>query len=285
MKKLACIFILISSFTYSVADEVLNSSPLGPQDTALNPTENNITWGLFFGLTLGVDFIKNYPNTDTNLTSYNYSKDGTEAGKYPSFNGINTEAKIGLIKTTKNFGFRMYGYYGRGWDSMESFGLDYTPLNADGYYENAYLDTEYYGGMIDLLFGAFQDSGITGYFSIGGGYQFTNYKLSGKIGLGYKNNSFLDDDIYNASLSGTKFIQSPVANVGMGFLISKHHLFEINLRYLFINPVFVSESQTNLVGTAGSSVYQKTIPDNTPIMIKQTIGYNMNLTFNYMYKF
>lgn len=285
MKKLACIFILISSFTYSVADEATSKKPLMPQDKVAKPVGDNITWGLFFGLSLGVDFIKNHPNTDVNLTSYNYSKDGTDAGGHPSFNGINAEAKIGLLKTTKNFGLRMYGYYGRAWDSMRSFGLNYTPLNADEYYENAYLNAEYYGGMIDLLFGGFQDSDNTMYFSIGGGYQLTNYKLSGNIALGYKNNAFLDDDIYSASLSGDKFIQSPVANIGMGVLLSKHHLFEINLRYLFINPVFLSESQTNLVGTAGSMVHNKPIPDNTPITIKQTIGYNMNLTFNYMYKF
>lgn len=285
MKKLACIFILISSFSYSFADEMYSQKPSTIQDQVVKPTDNNITWGLFFGVTLGTDFIKNNLSTDVNLTSYNYSKDGTDAGQNPSFGGINGEARLGLIKTTKNIGFRVYGYYGRSWDFMESFGLSYTPINADGYYENAYLDAQYYGGMIDFLFGGFQDADTTVYFSVGGGYQLTNYKLTGNIGLGYKNNDYLDDDLYRSSLSGNRFIQSPVANIGVGAMINKHHLFEINLRYLFINPTFLSESKTDLVGTAGSSLYKKYIPDNTPITIRQSISYNMNLTFNYMYKF
>lgn len=284
MKKLVCIFILISSLSYSFADEAPINSPLMNKDDVDKPTGNNITWGLFFGLTLGTDFIGSNLHTNLNLTSYNYSKDGTDAGKNPSFGGINAEAKIGLVKTAKNVGFRIYGYYGRGWESMDTFGLNYTPINADGYYENAYLDAEYYGGMIDLLFAGFQDSNITTYFSIGGGYQITNYKLSGNISLGYRNGAFLDDDIYRSSLSGDKLTQSPVANIGMGIMIDKHHFFEVNLRYLFVNPIFVSESQTDLVGTAGSSVYQKYIPNNTPIGIRESIGYNMNLTFNYIYK-
>lgn len=285
MKKLACMFILISSFSYIFGDEFTGDKPQIIQDQVVAPTSNNITWGLFFGLTLGADFIKNDLDTNVNLTSYNYSKDGTDAGKYPSFGGINIEARLGLIKTTKNIGFRIYGYYGRAWDSMESFGLSYTPVNADGYYENAYLDAKYYGGMIDFLFGGFQYNDSTVYFSVGGGYQLTSYRLTGNVGLGYKNNDFLDDDIYRSSLSGDRFIQSPVANIGIGAMINKHHLFEINLRYLFINPIFVSESKTELVGTAGSSAYQKSIPDDTPITIRESIGRNMNLTFSYMYKF
>lgn len=284
MKKLACIFILISSFSYSFGDEVPSNKPLTIENAVDRPISNNLTWGLFFGLTLGTDLIKNNFDTNVNLTPYNYSKDGTDAGEKPSFGGINIEGKLGFIKTTKNMGFRIYGYYGRAWDSMETFGLDYTPVNADGYYENAYLDASYYGAMVDLLFAGFQDTNVTMYFSIGGGYQFTDYKLRGKVSLGYKNSALLDDDIYRSNLSGNSLIQSPVANIGMGVMLNKHHLFEINLRYLFVNPIFVSESQTDLVGTAGSSVQKKYIPDNTPITIRESIGYNMNLTFSYIYK-
>ncbi|MDO7252648.1 hypothetical protein [Helicobacter cappadocius] len=272
---------LVNSF----GNEMPNTKPLVNVNDTNTVVGDNITGGLFFGLSAGADFINNHFKTDQNLTSYNYSKDGEKAGNTPSFSGFNLEGKLGLIKTTKNIGIRIYGYYGRAWDSMETFGLQYTPINANSYYESAYLDSEYYGGMLDILFGGFQTGDITGYFSIGGGYQFTHYKLSGTVSLGYANTYFLDDDIYRSNLSGNEYIQSPVANIGGGVIVNKHHMFEINLRYLFINPIFINDSETKMIGTAGFPIYKKNIPDNTPITIRESIGYNFNLTFNYMYIF
>lgn len=275
--------ILIISCNYSLAEQMPINSPAIVDEN--KPLTNNITWGLFFGMTLGFDMARNDLNTDANLTSYNYSKDGTESKKSPSFGGFSAEAKVGLIKTAKNFGFRIYGYYGATWDSMQSFGLNYTPINADDFYEDAYLEGKYYGGIIDLLFGNFQDGDNSVYFSIGGGYQITNYNLSGKVSLGYKYGYDLDNDIYRASISGNKIIQSPVINVGMGFMTNKHHLFEVNLRYLFVSPTFITDSQTQLVGTSGSSFYNQHIPNNTPITIRETISRNININVSYMYKF
>ncbi|PAF54039.1 hypothetical protein BKH42_02170 [Helicobacter sp. 13S00482-2] len=285
MKKRLYVFLmLIFPFTCSFSSQIPDKTSATPSNKNTSK-ESNITGGLFFGLSLGRDSMLNVLNTTENLTAYHYNKDGKESDKNPSFDGISVEARLGLIKTTEFVGLRIYGYYGKAWDDMLTLGLRYTPLNAASYYQTADLDAEYYGGMIDILFGDFETEDMSIYFFLGGGYQFTDYKLTGKVSLGYEDNRQLDDDIYKSSVSANKMIQSPVANIGMGVMIAKHHLFEFNCRVLFTNPTFFNESKTQLVGVAGLPIYKKHIPDDTTITIRESISYNYNLALSYMYIF
>ncbi|PAF42641.1 hypothetical protein [Helicobacter sp. 11S03491-1] len=232
---LGCISSFLVAQTPTLPENETNPSPTS------NPSKgNNITGGLFFGAAFGFNKIYNDFTMPAGFQTYEFKDSKTNSENLVSSDGFAFEAKIGLMKTFKNVGIRVYGYYGKAYNAYATLGNSPKAYNSDNYIHYGYIDSDYYGGMFDLMIGSFQSDDFAPYFMLGGGYQFTHYGLAGSISLGDMNGN--DIDIYHTGNSAELRTKSPVIHVGFGAMSGKHHIIEMDLRLLFDAPKIDSTS-------------------------------------------
>ncbi|PAF52501.1 hypothetical protein [Helicobacter sp. 13S00477-4] len=303
MKKIFYCVILISSILSVNAQEKPPASPPAPTKVSDDePKENNITGGLFIGFSYGGDLIYDDVKLPNNLYTYNV-KD-KKPNYLDSFNpdGIGFEARLGLIKTFKNIGLRAYAYYGKSWLSYESLGfnerISSLIVGTDDFIQTGYLDVQYYGGIIDLMLGAFQSKGFSAYFTLGGGYQYTNYTSAGTFSVGDKNNDATSifsgktvTDIYSGrNKASVVEYASPVVSLGLGAISGKHHMLEANMRYIINTPTIDAYTTVAYEGTAYKGIdltttHTKRYNDDEHIMIQNNIMIHLNFMLSYSYIF
>lgn len=286
MKKLIVTIFLACFWIYTLSANAQNVTT----PKAINPEEklpNNIVGGLFIGISGIRGKMNNSLEFNPDLKTYGVSNREEVQRNSSEIKSFGFEGKLGLMKTFSNIGIRIYGYYGMSFGEFDTLGIKPT-VSLKPYIETAFLDTRYYGGIAELMIGSFQSQEVNFYFIAGGGYQFTDYSMSGTISVADEMTSpNYKADLYHAGNRAKTFkYESPLVSLGVGMIFNQHHMFEFGLRYLFNNPYMLASSRltydiTRYTVTPGTHSYD----ENDSVNIKNNLTDHFRVSLSYIFLF